>query len=116
MGRIKSTMIKKAAKQLLEIDLPFNESFEKDKKILGNKLPSKPIRNKVAGYIARLKRMQAEAIQKAAGLKLFPGTVYVEGKNIDTGKLRRLTFSVDSSGKVRLGHAIRYTDPSAPNR
>ena len=64
MGRIKSTMIKKAAKQLLEIDLPFNESFEKDKKILGNKLPSKPIRNKVAGYIARLKRMQAEEKEK----------------------------------------------------
>lgn len=58
MGRIKSLMVKNAAKQLLDSDLEFNESFEKNKKILKDTMPSKPIRNKIAGYIARLKKMQ----------------------------------------------------------
>ena len=61
MGRIKSTMVKRAAKQLLEGEHVFNSDFEHNKKILGNTMPSKPIRNRIAGYIARLllaRRMQ----------------------------------------------------------
>ena len=58
MGRIKSTLIKKTAKQLLEGENSFNDDFNRNKKILGNLMPSKPLRNKIAGYIARLKRMQ----------------------------------------------------------
>jgi small subunit ribosomal protein S17e len=57
MGRIKSTMVKKAARQLLDKE-PFSEDFEHNKKILGSLLPSKSIRNKVAGYISRLIIMQ----------------------------------------------------------
>lgn len=58
MGRIKSTMVKKTAKNLLGKEPAFSESFENNKKILGNTMPSKPIKNKIAGYLARLKRMQ----------------------------------------------------------
>ncbi len=58
MGRIKSLMVKRAAKQLLEGENLFNDSFEQNKKILKNTMPSKPIRNKIAGYIARLVRMK----------------------------------------------------------
>jgi ribosomal protein S17E len=58
MGRIKSLMVKRAAKQLLEGEHIFDESFEHNKKILGNTMPSKPIRNKIAGYIARLNKMK----------------------------------------------------------
>jgi small subunit ribosomal protein S17e len=59
MGRIKSTMVKKAAKQLIvKENITFSEDFERNKKILSNLLPSKPIRNKVAGYISRLIKMQ----------------------------------------------------------
>lgn len=59
MGRIKSLLIKRASKQLIEGDVPFTESFETDKKLLGNNtMPSKPLRNKIAGYIARLKKME----------------------------------------------------------
>jgi len=61
MGRIKSIMVKRAAKQLLEGENNFNSSFERNKKILGNTMPSKPIRNKIAGYIARLLRAQQAA-------------------------------------------------------
>ena len=58
MGRIKSTMIKKAAKQLLDKEHSFKSDFNHNKKILRNTMPSIPIRNKIAGYIARLIRMK----------------------------------------------------------
>jgi len=59
MGRIKSLMIKKAAKQLLQGETSFTIDFKDNKTLLGNKsMPSKPIRNKVAGYISRLIRMK----------------------------------------------------------
>ncbi len=68
MGRIKSLMVKKAAKQLLSSSAEnFTTEFSHNKKILGsNTMPSKPIRNKIAGYIARLQRMKkAEAAREA---------------------------------------------------
>ena len=58
MGRIKLLMVKRAAEQLLEGEHNFNDSYEHNKKLLGNTMPSKPIRNKIAGYIARLMRAQ----------------------------------------------------------
>ncbi len=64
MGRIKSLMIKRAAKKLLEDKESFSESFEHNKKRLKDTMPSKPIRNKVAGYISRLVRMQKESLTK----------------------------------------------------
>ncbi len=51
-------MVKRAAKQLLEGEHDFTDSFEHNKRLLGNLMPSKPIRNKIAGYIARLIRAQ----------------------------------------------------------
>jgi len=58
MGRIKSTMVKRAAEQLLEGENAFDETFENNKRKLGSTMPSKPIRNKIAGYIARLKKAE----------------------------------------------------------
>ena len=59
MGRIKSTMVKKTAKKLLvEREAYFSESFEDNKKALSSTMPSKPIRNKVAGYLSRLVAMK----------------------------------------------------------
>jgi ribosomal protein S17E len=64
MGRIKSIMVKRAARQLLEGEHDFNGSFEHNKKLLGNTMPSKPIRNKIAGYMARLlKGKKSEPIE-----------------------------------------------------
>ena len=54
MGRIKSLMIKRAAKQLLDGEHAFTDKFEHNKKLLANSMPSKSTRNKIAGYIARL--------------------------------------------------------------
>ena len=56
MGRIKSTLVKKTARKLLEGENNFTPEFKKDKKMLGNTMPSKKMRNKIAGYIARLKK------------------------------------------------------------
>ncbi|MCH7567936.1 MAG: 30S ribosomal protein S17e [Nanoarchaeota archaeon] len=55
MGRIKSTMVKKTAFELIKIEgNKFTTDFEYNKKLLTNTMSSKKIRNKIAGYIARL--------------------------------------------------------------
>ena len=53
MGRIKSTLIKRTTKELIKKE-QFFPDFEKNKKILGRTMPSKRIRNMVAGYITRI--------------------------------------------------------------
>ncbi|MBS3072120.1 30S ribosomal protein S17e [Candidatus Pacearchaeota archaeon] len=58
MGRIKSTMIKRAAKQLLDGEHTFNSEFNHNKKLLGSTMPSKSVRNKIAGYLARIIRVK----------------------------------------------------------
>ena len=63
MGRIKGALIKRTARGMLKEENSFNESFEKDKKLIGNTMPSKSLRNKIAGYIARLK--QQEKVSKS---------------------------------------------------
>jgi len=66
MGRIKSTLIKKAARQLLQGENKFDTDFDHNKKMLIAGMPSKSMRNKIAGYISRLKKMQIEEAKKAA--------------------------------------------------
>ena len=51
-------MVKRTTKELMKKDIVFNESFNDSKKILGSTMPSKKVRNKIAGYIARLKKME----------------------------------------------------------
>ena len=63
MGRIKSTLVKRTAKELIQ-QVEFSESFEQNKKLLGNTMPSKKIRNKIAGYISRLHRRKNLEQQK----------------------------------------------------
>ncbi len=64
MGRIKSTLIKRTSRQLIEnSDESFGKTFEENKKALGAILPSKKVRNKIAGYIARIKRNRKAIIE-----------------------------------------------------
>jgi len=56
MGRIKSKLVKRTAHSLLKEENKFNENFEDNKKIIRGLHPSKKIRNKIAGYIARIKK------------------------------------------------------------
>lgn len=65
MGRIKQLMVKRATFELLKQDLPFSENFNDDKKILGHTMPSKKIRNKIAGYIARIQKQKSDNAARA---------------------------------------------------
>jgi|TARA_Y100000310_G_scaffold329968_1_gene400785 ribosomal protein S17E len=58
MGRIKSKLVKRTAHNLLKEENKFKGDFEANKKLIPNLTPSKKIRNKIAGYIARLKKKQ----------------------------------------------------------
>ncbi|MBU0894120.1 MAG: 30S ribosomal protein S17e [Nanoarchaeota archaeon] len=58
MGKIKSKMIRRAAKELGQKGIEFNENFEENKKILGNTMPYKKIRNQIAGYFAKQKKLE----------------------------------------------------------
>jgi len=56
MGRIKSTLVKRTAEKLLaEMPESFTHEFERNKKVLGASMPSKRIRNMLAGYLSRIK-------------------------------------------------------------
>ncbi|MEK6891274.1 MAG: 30S ribosomal protein S17e [Nanoarchaeota archaeon] len=58
MGRIKSSLIKRTAKTLFRDNQNFSSNFKENKKVLAENyvMPDKGTRNKVAGYIVRLKR------------------------------------------------------------
>ena len=58
MGKIKTKLIKRTARGLVKQGIEFNEKFEDNKIILGKSLPSKKIRNQVAGFLSRLKKQK----------------------------------------------------------
>ncbi|MEM3074459.1 MAG: 30S ribosomal protein S17e [Candidatus Pacearchaeota archaeon] len=61
MGRIKSIAIKKAAKVLILREQGLTHSFAKNKEILKKyEFPDKGTRNKIAGYISRVKRYEEQ--------------------------------------------------------
>jgi ribosomal protein S17E len=63
MGRIKTMVVKRTSRQLIENSPEsFGETFDSNKKALGKTMPSKRMRNKVAGYLARLKKNSKKLI------------------------------------------------------
>lgn len=61
MGRVKTTMIKNIGKRILKkYPDKFNTDFENNKMVLKELgiIDSKKIRNKVAGYIVRIKKRE----------------------------------------------------------
>tara|TARA_Y100000310_G_scaffold299197_1_gene333795 strand:- start:975 stop:1166 length:192 start_codon:yes stop_codon:yes gene_type:complete len=58
MGKIKSKLIRRTANTLLEKGIEFSENFEGNKKALGNSMPSKKIRNQMAGFLAKVKKLE----------------------------------------------------------
>lgn len=51
-------MMRKTANVLTKENLGFNKDFEKNKAILGRTMPSKRLRNRIAGLISRMKRQE----------------------------------------------------------
>ena len=60
MGRIKSKLVKRASHTLLKEENKFTQEFDENKLVLGKGMPSKKIRNQVAGYISRLKKIETK--------------------------------------------------------
>jgi small subunit ribosomal protein S17e len=61
MGRIKTTFIKRKTKELHKLHgEKFTTDFSKNKELTNahTKIPSKKLRNVVAGYMTRLKRQE----------------------------------------------------------
>lgn len=59
MGKVKSKLVKRSAHELIKRGVKFSKDFEENKKILGNNtMPSQKIRNRMAGYMARLKKQE----------------------------------------------------------
>lgn len=61
MGRVKSLVIKRTTRKLLESNAElFTKDFEKNKAIVTKLLPdtNKRARNSIAGYITRLKKKE----------------------------------------------------------
>jgi len=65
MGRIKSTMVKRTAEKILDKQVLYSDFGDVKKALGSNTMPSKRIRNMIAGYIARLSR-RAQAKKAAA--------------------------------------------------
>ena len=60
MGKIKSKVVKRTAEELVRRGVNFTTDFQKNKEIIGNTMPSKKIRNQVAGYLVRKTRVEEE--------------------------------------------------------
>lgn len=60
MGKIKSKLVKRTANELIKKGIKFNKNFEDNKEILGKTMPSKKIRNQMAGFLAKLEKNKIE--------------------------------------------------------
>jgi ribosomal protein S17E len=60
MGKIKSKLIRRSAEGLTKKGVKFSGAFKENKKILGNSMPSKKIRNQMAGFLAKKKKGEKE--------------------------------------------------------
>ncbi|MCK5624483.1 30S ribosomal protein S17e [Candidatus Pacearchaeota archaeon] len=58
MGKIKSKLVRRSSKTFIEKGIEFNENFEHNKKILGSTMPSKKLRNQIAGFLARERKQK----------------------------------------------------------
>jgi small subunit ribosomal protein S17e len=63
MGRVKSALIKRTTRKLIELSPEtYTSKFEDNKRMLAGTMPSKRIRNIVAGYLTRIKKSQSKQI------------------------------------------------------
>lgn len=63
MGKIKSKTVRRTANVLLEKGIEFTDEFENNKKILGGSMPSKKMRNQLAGLLTRIKENEKKKEQ-----------------------------------------------------
>lgn len=56
MGRIKSKVVKRTSNILLAEDSRFSQDFDENKNTIKGLMPSKKVRNQIAGQLTRLKK------------------------------------------------------------
>ena len=56
MGRIKTALIKRTARAMMKEVNVFKGDFTTNKNLIGSSMPSKRLRNQIAGYVTRLKQ------------------------------------------------------------
>ena len=61
MGRIKSKVVKKTSNILISEDSRFSKDFDENKSIIRELMPSKKVRNQIAGQLVRLKKRKAKS-------------------------------------------------------
>lgn len=67
MGKIKSKFIRRTAGIFSNEGVEFNEEFKENKKILQDTMPSKKVRNQMAGYLCRVKKQKKAEKPKILG-------------------------------------------------
>lgn len=58
MGKIKTKLIKRTSERIVKEGIDFKEDFETNKRILSREMPSKKVRNQIAGYVTRIKKIE----------------------------------------------------------
>ena len=58
MGKIKSRLIRRSAKKMNNEGIKFDKDFEKNKRILKGIMPSKKLKNQLAGLLARIEKVK----------------------------------------------------------
>jgi len=64
MGKIKTRLIKRTANRLMDNLEELGGDFNSNKKMLGKEMPSKKVRNQIAGYVSRVKKRQKKQEEK----------------------------------------------------
>lgn len=57
-------MMRRTVEELKKNKIEFSEDFDENKKILGKTMPSKKLRNRIAGLAARLKEQERKETPK----------------------------------------------------
>ena len=57
MGKIKSKLMRRSARVFSEEGVEFSRNFEKNKKTLKDTMPSKKMRNRMAGLMVSIKKI-----------------------------------------------------------
>lgn len=64
MGKIKTKLIKRTSKAIVAGNVNTSKDFNENKKILKEGMPSKKVRNQIAGFLSRISRNKEKEDQK----------------------------------------------------
>jgi len=64
MGKIKSKLVKRCAKNILKNKITPKEKFEENKRILKTVFPTNKLRNQTAGYLTKLNKNEKKRLSR----------------------------------------------------